>query len=115
MLVGNPAALALRQSEIEIYSDPIGVRTLYQDPSSGAEHYLIRYPPGLRAQLHRHSAGHTFVVLQGELMVDGERFGPGSYCHFPAGSVMLHAPAGPGGCLFIAIFGGPQDVLPADG
>jgi RimJ/RimL family protein N-acetyltransferase/quercetin dioxygenase-like cupin family protein len=110
--VPDLAGAELRDADVEIYDRPIGVRLLYRHPVTGADHYLIRYPPGLVARTHRHRAAHTFVVLEGTLLVDGERIGPGSYCHFPAGSVMHHAPAEEDGCLFVAIFDGPQDVEP---
>jgi quercetin dioxygenase-like cupin family protein len=100
----------LHQSRLDIYDQPIGVRLLYRNEKSGAEHYLIRYPAGMGAKRHRHSAAHTFVVLEGALVVDGREIGPGSYCHFPAGIEMHHAPAADEGCLFVAIFDGPQDV-----
>jgi quercetin dioxygenase-like cupin family protein len=63
------------------------VRLLYEDPDSGAEHYLIRYPAGLNACLHRHTAAHTIVVLKGRLAVN-EVIGPGASCHFPAGETL---------------------------
>ena len=95
-----------------IYDREIGMRLLYEDPISGAEHYLIRYPSGLRAQPHRHTAAHTIVVLEGRLAVNNEVVGPGAYCHFPAGEIMFHAPAGKDACLFVTIFHGPFDVEP---
>ncbi|HVC13255.1 MAG TPA: GNAT family N-acetyltransferase [Acidimicrobiales bacterium] len=105
----------LRDADVEIYDGPIGVKLLYRHPVTGAEHYLIRYPAGLVATTHRHRAAHTFVVLEGALEVNGECVGPGSYAHFPAGSVMHHAPAGDEGCLFVAVFDGAQDVEPLPG
>ncbi|MGB9111802.1 MAG: cupin domain-containing protein [Acidimicrobiales bacterium] len=110
VLLDQVATQELRESRVEIYDRPIGVRLLYRNPVTGAEHYLIRYPAGLQAARHRHTAAHTFVVLEGTLEANGERFGPGSYCHFPAGTVMHHAPSGDADCLFVAIFDGPQDV-----
>ena len=115
LAVDQLATLELRQSRLEVYDRPIGVRLLHRDPLTGGDHYLIRYPPGLKAQRHRHSAAHTFVVLEGMLEANGQELSPGSYCHFPAGSVMHHAPASDGGCLFVAIFDGPQDVVLLDG
>jgi RimJ/RimL family protein N-acetyltransferase/quercetin dioxygenase-like cupin family protein len=115
VVVADLPGQELRDATVEIYDRPIGVRLLYRHPVTGADHYLIRYPPGLVAATHRHTAAHTFIVLEGSLEVDGERIGPGSYCHFPAGAVMHHAPAGEEGCLFVAVFDGPQDVEPVDG
>ena len=53
------ASLELDESQPVIYDRPIGLRLLYQDPVSGAEHYLIRYPPRLQTRRHRHTAAHT--------------------------------------------------------
>jgi quercetin dioxygenase-like cupin family protein len=93
-----------------IHDREFGVRLLYQDPDSGAEHYLVRYPAGLGGRVHRHSAAHTIVVLEGRLTVNDRIIGPGSYCHFPAGEAMFHAPVEEESCLFVTIFDGPYDV-----
>lgn len=60
--------------------------------------------------MHRHTAAHTIVVLEGRLAVNNEAIGPGAYCHFPAGATMHHAPSGDEPCLFVTIFLGPFDV-----
>jgi hypothetical protein len=54
------------------------------------------------------------VVLQGHLKVNDEVVGPGSYCHFPAGEAMRHAPAKNDPCLFVIIFDGPVDMQPLE-
>jgi quercetin dioxygenase-like cupin family protein len=77
------ATLETTDGQLAVYDRPIGLRLLYEDPRSGAEHYLVRYPAGMQAQWHRHSAGHTIAVLQGRMHVNGEVIGPGSYCHYP--------------------------------
>jgi quercetin dioxygenase-like cupin family protein len=115
VLIDQLSNLELNASQPIIYDRPIGVRLLYQDPVSGAEHYLIRYPIGLQAQWHTHSAAHTIIILDGQLTANQQLMGPLSYCHFPAGTVMHHAPEGDCGCLFVIIFDGPYDVTPAVG
>ena len=102
----------LAESQPAIYDRPIGLRLLYQDPRSGAEHYLVRYPAGLRAERHRHSAAHTIVVIEGALHADGHVLPSGSYAHFPAGASMGHEPAPGQDCLFVILFDGPFDVYP---
>jgi quercetin dioxygenase-like cupin family protein len=109
-IIVDPDSVKMDQGQPAIYDRPIGMRLLYTDPNSGAEHYLIRYPPGLTAQLHRHTAAHTIVLLEGRLFVNDRVVGPGAYCHFPAGEPMFHGPAGEEACLFINIFHGPSDV-----
>ena len=112
VLFDGLSSLELEESQPIIYDRPIGIRMLYQDHVSGAEHYLIRYPAGLQAQRHAHTASHTIIVLAGRLSANQQMLGPLSYCHFPAGTVMHHAPAGDQGCLFVTIFDGPFDVTP---
>jgi quercetin dioxygenase-like cupin family protein len=112
VLIDELSTLELTASQPIIYDRPIGVRLLFRDSGSGAEHYLIRYPAGLQARWHSHSAAHTIIVLEGELSANRRVLGQLSYCHFPAGSVMHHAPEGDQGCLFVIIFDGPYDVMP---
>lgn len=112
VIVDDLAGLELRETSQPVYDRPFELRLLYKDPRSGVEHYLVRYPAGLVAQWHRHTAAHTIVVLAGELEANGQRVGPGSYCHFPAGEPMHHAPASGASCLFVILFDGPFDVEP---
>ena len=93
-----------------IYDQPIALRLLYQDPSSGDEHYLVRYPAGVRGRRHRHTAAHTIVVLDGRLAANGQTIGPGAYVHFPPGEPMQHQATADEPCLFVLLFHGPFDV-----
>ena len=111
-IVDGLARIELEPSRPVIYDRDIGLRLLYGDPRTGAEHYLVRYPAGLKAERHRHTAAQTIVILEGELEVNGEVIGPGAYAHLPAGEPMHHAPAGDTPCLFVTIFDGPFDVEP---
>lgn len=99
-------------SAAAIYDRPIALRLLYEDPESGEEHYVVRYPAGVRSRMHRHSAAHTLVVIEGHLEANGQVVGPGSYAHFPAGEAMVHQAAGDKPCTFVLLFHGPFDVEP---
>jgi len=103
-------ALELEPREMAVYDMPIGLRQLHQDPESGAEHHLVRYPPGMKARRHTHSVAHTIVVIDGAIEVDGQVLEAGSYVHHPANTVMHHQPAPGRGCLFVIMFHGPFDV-----
>ena len=115
VVVENLREHALAPTQLPIYDREIEIGLLHHDAGSGTEHYLIRYPAGLRTRPHRHSAAHTMVILEGSLLANGRVVGPGSYCHFPAGEVMTHEPAPGTSCLFVLIFDGPFDVYPVDG
>ncbi len=114
-IIDGLASLELERSQSIIYDREIALRLLHEDPDSGEEHYLIRYPAGLRARVHRHTAAHTIVVLEGRLVANGQTIGPGSYAHFPPGQAMHHQSADGTACLFVILFHGPFDVqLAAD-
>jgi quercetin dioxygenase-like cupin family protein len=93
-----------------VYDRPIGLRVLHEDPRSGEEHYLVRYPAGTQGRRHTHSAAHAIIVLEGRLEANGRVFGPGSYVHFPAGESMKHQATDDEPCLFVLLFHGPFDV-----
>jgi quercetin dioxygenase-like cupin family protein len=112
IIVGELRSLELTEplaAAAAVYDQPIGLRLLYGEPG-GEEHYLVRYPAGLRGRPHQHAAAHTIVVLEGQLEANGRVIGPGSYAHFPAGQVMRHQAAGDAPCLFVLLFHGPFDV-----
>ena len=117
VIVGELESLELKApspAAAAVYDQPIGLRLLYEDPGSGEEHYVVRYPAGLKGRPHQHTAAHTIIVLDGHLDANGHVIGPGSYAHFPAGEVMRHQAAGDGPCLFVLLFHGPFDVRLAD-
>jgi len=103
-------SLALRTSEQPAYDQPFQLHDLYRDPRTAAEHYVVRYRAGTKARWHRHTAGHTMIVVAGELEANGHRLGPGGYAHFPGGTAMLHQPAEGHDCTFVLIFDGPFDL-----
>jgi quercetin dioxygenase-like cupin family protein len=114
IIVDGLRSIELGRSQPLIYDREIGLRLLHQDPVSGAEHYLVQYPAGLKARGHRHTAAQTIVVLEGRLEVNDQVIGPGSYCHFLPGETMRHAPPEDHSCLFVSIFDGPFDVQPIE-
>jgi quercetin dioxygenase-like cupin family protein len=103
-----------RPDAAAVYDQAIGLRLLHMDPNSGEEHYLIRYPAGVKGRAHRHTASHTIVVIDGRLEANGRVIGPGAYAHFPAGGVMTHQATEDGPCLFVILFHGPFDVQLVD-
>ena len=112
-IVGQLRSLELHPPGAEAaaaYDRPIALRLLYADPASGEEHYLVRYPTGLKARVHQHTAAHTIVILDGQLEVNGQVIGPGAYAHFPPRVPMRHQATEAGPCLFVLLFHGHFDV-----
>jgi quercetin dioxygenase-like cupin family protein len=113
IVVDQLCSLELREPGAQaaaVYDRPIELRLLYEDPTSGQEHYVVRYPQGLKSRLHRHTNAHTIIVLEGRLEANGQIIGPGAYAHFPAGELMRHQATEDGACLFVLIFHGAFDV-----
>jgi hypothetical protein len=111
IVVDDLAGVALSPTRQPIYDQDFDLLLLHRDERTGAEHYLIRYPPGLNAQSHRHTAAHTMVLIEGAMRVNGREVRAPSYIHFPGGELMHHAPAEGAGCQFVLIFDGPFDLL----
>jgi quercetin dioxygenase-like cupin family protein len=110
VIVADVCSLALRPSEQPAYDRPFELLALYEDPRTGAEHYVVRYRAGTKAKWHRHTAAHTIIVIVGQLVANGQPLGPGGYAHFPGGTPMLHEPAEEHDCTFVLIFDGPFDL-----
>ena len=112
-IVGDPRSVEMRPPGADaaaVYDREILLGLLYEDPASGEEHYVVRYPAGVKCRMHTHSSAHTMVVLEGRLTANGQVIGPGGYAHFPAGQPMQHQSTEDAECLFVLLFHGPFDV-----
>ena len=76
--------------------------SLRYDKATGAGAVLLRMAPGCTYPAHRHSGGEDVLVLEGELIVGAERFGPGDYLW--SGIDSIHAPRTESGCLIFSSF-----------
>ena len=65
-------------------------KLLLQDPDTGMEVRLVRYPAGFMTTWHTHPCAHGMYVLEGVLATHRGEFGPGSFVWFPEGMVMEH-------------------------
>jgi len=81
----------------ERFNEKIG-RALYrknlmEDPDTGMEVRLVRYPAGVVNPRHTHPCAHGMFVLEGTLVTQDGQYGPGHFVWFPEGSVMEHGAA----------------------
>lgn len=65
-------------------------KNLVEDPETGMEVRLVRYPAGVINTSHTHPCAHGMYVLEGTLVTNEGTFGPGHFVWFPEGMVMEH-------------------------
>ena len=75
--------VVVNQSDIdwsEILTERIGrpfhVKNLFDEPETGMNVTLLRYPAGLINPHHTHPCGHGIYVLEGKLVTHRGEFGP---------------------------------------
>src|SRR5262249_23065978 len=91
----------------ERFNDRIGRalfrKNLMEDPETGMEVRLVRYPAGVINPRHTHPCAHGMYVLEGTLVTHKGRFGPGTFVWFPEGEVMEHGAAADGDVTVVFI------------
>ncbi len=69
--------------------EPLGVldcKVLSMDDQTGACSIILRYPAGwVRSQTEHLGSAHEFLVLEGELEINGQAYGLDCYGYLPAG------------------------------
>ena len=65
-------------------------KNLMEDPDTGMEVRLVKYPAGVINKLHTHPCAHGMFVLEGTLVTHDGEYGPGHFVWFPEGQVMEH-------------------------
>ena len=65
-------------------------KNLIQDPDTGMEVRVVRYPAGVINPLHTHNCAHGMYVLDGTLVTNAGNYSPGSFVWFPEGTDMEH-------------------------
>jgi quercetin dioxygenase-like cupin family protein len=62
------------------------VKILRSEPKDdSALDILVRFPPGYVEPRHTHPGEHSVLILEGTMIVDGKRLGPGDYVFGPRG------------------------------
>jgi quercetin dioxygenase-like cupin family protein len=94
-----------------LFNETLG-RTLYrknllQDPDTGLEIRLTRYPAGFMNTWHTHPCAHGMYVLEGTLVTHVGSFGPGTFIWFPEGLEMEHGATAEGDVTMLFITNKP--------
>ncbi|MBM3504153.1 MAG: hypothetical protein FJX65_09785 [Alphaproteobacteria bacterium] len=82
-------------------------RTLSREEATGAATLLMRYPRGWRRGGPEYlTVSEEFLVLDGALLINGERYAKGHFAHFPSGYGRMEALA-PDGAVVLTMLSGP--------
>ena len=65
-------------------------KNLIEDPDTGMEIRMVRYPAGVVNPRHTHPCAHGMYVLKGTLATHEGQYGPGHFVWFPEGLAMEH-------------------------
>ena len=71
-------------------------KLLLQDPDTGMEIRMVRYPACVVTPSHTHPCAHCMYVLEGTLVTNVGTFGPGGFVWFPEGMAMEHGASADG-------------------
>jgi quercetin dioxygenase-like cupin family protein len=71
-------------------------KNLMEDPDTGMEVRLVKYPAGVINPLHTHPCAHGMYVLEGTLVTNEGSYGPGNFVWFPEGVAMEHGASADG-------------------
>jgi anti-sigma factor ChrR (cupin superfamily) len=77
------------------------MKPLHLDRARGTRSLLLRLEPGAKLPSHNHVSDEECLVLEGEMIIAGVRFGPGDYHLAPAGIVHGELSSRTGGLVFI--------------
>ncbi len=98
----------------ERFNEKIGAalyrKNLIEDPETGMEVRLVRYPAGIVNPLHTHPCAHGMYVLEGTLVTHDGRYGPGHFVWFPEGLEMEHGASAEGDVTVLFITNKPFEI-----
>ncbi|HSF74731.1 MAG TPA: cupin domain-containing protein [Microcoleus sp.] len=98
----NTPSLIVRSHDVKwkSYGVPgVSFGKLYIDKKKREITCLMRLEPGVTFPMHRHAASEEVLVLEGDLIVEGEICHQGDYIRSVPGST--HSPLTEGGCLLL--------------
>ena len=90
MIALDTATMPWEQRFQEVLGKSNFRKSLLQDPDTGMEVSLLRYPAGFTMKWHTHTCAHGMYVLEGVLATHAGNYGPGSFVWFPKGMLMEH-------------------------
>lgn len=88
----------------------VHVKPLFVDPARNYSTALVRMDPGTVYPSHRHNDVEEVFLLEGDLLVEGLRMGPGDYCRAEPNS--LHSQVRTdSGALFLVLASNANEIV----
>jgi len=91
------------------FREGVEIFPLYGDRRRGGAAALLRYREGARVPRHRHSDWEHILVLSGSQADESGEYGPGTLVLNPPDST--HSVVSGPGCVVLAIWSGPVEIL----
>lgn len=89
---------------------PLYDKSLANDPKTGMEINVSKYPKGFKLDLHSHTCSHGMYVIEGKLKTSIGTVEKGDFAWFPAGTKMFHGATCEEDCVFLFITNAPFDI-----
>lgn len=92
----------------------VSMKLLQKVEATGGMVGMMQMAAGASIPRHRHThTDQTVLVMEGDLVDEGVRYGPGSFLVAKAGTA--HGPHGTvGGCVLLTMYWGPPDLVPVE-
>ena len=100
---------------IKLPSPGCSIKILGRNEETGACSVLVKLEPGAELPRHGHPSTEQNMCLDGEVEIEGKKYGPGSYFYRPP--TIEHGPlkAGEKGWIVFCAFDGPIGIEEAIG
>lgn len=67
-----------------------GQKHFFDDPDMHSDCMLYYYPAGFTTYMHTHPCSHGHYILEGQMKVNSDYYGPGTFIWYPEGCVAEH-------------------------
>ncbi len=85
-----------------------------QDPDTGMEVMVVRYPAGVFTPPHTHPCAHGMFVISGHLRTHDGTYGPGDFVWYPQGNIGVHGATEDGPATLVFMTNKPFDLTFVD-
>jgi len=111
MLAFKPDAMPWEDLVNPVTGKTFHRKHLLNDPDTGMEVMLVRYPTGVVTPKHTHPCAHGLYVVSGKLYTHDGLYDPGEFVWYPEGVVGEHGATHEGPVTLLFFTNKPFDIL----